>query len=275
MENCATGTAAFKDLLNAEYGFGQRARLSVPAAFLEFLADDGWVLEPTPKPGRPFYEAFEEGSDHLERYPAMADLAGSLDLGFTAGPWIYTAAAGGGIQIHGHFVTIWRRDSACRWRVEFDGGISHAAPAAPEPELAPDRAARATPATPPPNLVADDAGGGALSDFQNAARQDGVAAGLRTYARTADFRYYTESQAPMALGAANRYLSAKDLQGTWQESVRGRSTDASLLYTAGIMSALRLEGSHVYLQVWQYDSRVANWGLRILLINPVPSALSK
>jgi hypothetical protein len=242
MENCATDTAALRDLLNTEYRVGRRTPDSVRAA--------------------------------LEWYPAEADLAGSLDLAFTTGPWMYTAA-GGGTQVHGHFLTLWKRDSACRWQIEFDGAISHAAPAIAEPKLAVDQAAYAKPDAPPPGLIAEDAPGHALSDFQNVARQDDVAAGLRTYARTADFRYYTDGQVPMALGAANRYLTARALRGVWQESVRGRSADASLAYGEGMLTEEDRAGSHTYLQVWQYDPRVANWGLRILLINPAPSPLSK
>jgi hypothetical protein len=269
MENCATDTTAYRDLVNSEYAFGLRARDSVRAAFLEFLAGDAWGLLPTPKPARPFYEAAQESSDHLEWYPVTADLAGSLDLGFTTGPWIYTAAAGGK-QLHGNFLTIWKRDPACRWRVAFDGGISHAAPALAAPKLAAEQAASVNLATPPANLIAENAASQAKSDFQVAAQQDGIAAGLRTFARTADFHYYTDGEAPMALGAANRYLTAHAVEGTWRESVAGRSADGSIAYSAGMLLASGREDSHAYAQVWQYDPRVANWGLRILLINPVP-----
>jgi hypothetical protein len=269
MEDCATDTTAYRDLVNTEYAFGLRARDSVRAAFLEYLAGDAWGLLPTPKPARPFYEAAPQSSDRLEWYPVMADVAGSLDLGFTTGPWIYTAAADGK-QLHGNFLTIWKRDPACRWRVAFDAGISHAAPATVLPKLAAEPAAYVNPGAPPPNLVAENAAGHALSDFQVAAEQDGVAAALRTFARTADFHYYTDGEAPMALGAANRYLTEHAVEGSWRESVAGRSADASIAYSVGMLLASGREDSHAYVQVWQYDPRVANWGLRILLINAVP-----
>jgi hypothetical protein len=274
MEDCATDTTAYRDLVNSEYAFALRAHDSVRAAFLEFLAGDAWGLLPTPKPARPFYEATPESSDQLEWYPVMADLAGSLDVGFTTGPWTYTAAAAGGRQLHGNFLTIWKRDPACRWRVAFDGGISHSAPATAPPKLGAEQTAYVNPGAPPPNLVAENAADQAKSDFQLAAQQDGVAAALRTFARTADFHYYTEGEAPMALGAANRYLTAHAVSGSWRESVAGRSADASIAYSVGIVLASGREDSHAYVQVWQYDPRVANWGLRILLINPVPPPLS-
>ena len=261
-----TGTAAFQGLVEAEYAFGESARHSVRAAFLEYLAEDSLVLQPTPTPGRAFYAAAKDTSDRLEWYPATADLAGSEDMGFTTGPWIYTAG-GGGSQIHGHFLTIWKCDAACRWRVEFDGGISHAAPTEPEPKLAPDQALHTKRSAPPPNLIAEDAAGHAISDFQGN-WADGVAAGLRTYARTADFRFYSDGEAPMGLAVANPYLTDHAIRARWQEHARGRSADSTLAYSVGVLVANR-QSSHAYVQIWQYSPKAANWGLRILLLNPV------
>jgi hypothetical protein len=274
MGNCATETAALRGLLETEYAFGQQARLSVRAAFLEYLAEDSLVLQPTPTPGRAFYAAAKDNSDKLEWYPAMADLAGSDDLGFTTGPWIYTVAASG-MQIHGHFLTIWKRDATCRWRVEFDGGISHDAPTNAEPKLAPDQAQYTKRSAPPPKLIAEDASSRAISDFQDTSRQDGFAAGLRTYARTSDFRFYTDGEVPMGLAAANQYLTGHAILGAWKEDGRGRSTDSTLAYSVGVLSDANRQSRHAYVQIWQYDPKVANWGVRILLINPLVPLMSK
>ncbi len=241
MDDCATGTAALKDLLEADLNFARRAPDSL-------------------------------GAGRLQWYVSMAHLAGSLDLGITTGPWIHTAEAAGA-AVHGHFLTVWKRDADCRWRVEFDTGVSHAESAAPEPKLDVDEAVLVKDDA-PPHLIAADAAG-VLRAFQDTVEQDGVAAGLRTYACTADFRYFTDTQAPMGLGAANRYLTAKDVLGTCQESAQGRSTDGSVVYGAGLLRVGRREVSHNYVQVWQYDPRVANLGLRILLINPAPPPMSK
>jgi ketosteroid isomerase-like protein len=266
MGNCSADAAALNDLLDTEYAFGRRARDSIRTAFLEYLAEDSWVLHPAPTPARALYEAARENGDSLEWYPSVAELAGSFDLGFTTGPFIYTAADGR--QTHGHFMTIWKRDSACRWRVQFDGGISHPA-AEEEAKLTADRISFAAMKPPAPTLIAEDAASRAISDFQDSVRLDDFAAGLRTYARTADFRFYTEGEAPMTLGTANRYLTGHPAPGAWQEDVRGRSGDCSLAYCAGVLRDSHQAARHAYTQIWRYDPRVANWGLRLLLTNPL------
>lgn len=273
MGECTAGAEALRSLLDTEYAFGTRARTSIRTAFLEYLAEDSLVLQPAPTAGRAFYESAQVNADKLEWYPALADLAGSGDLGFTAGPWIYTVTAGG--MSHGHFLTIWKRDAACRWQIECDAGVSHAAPTSAEPKLSPDQASYAPRSAPLPRLIADHALDGAMQDFQNTARQDGIAPALRTYARTADFRLYIDGEAPMELSAANRYFFDRTLSGAWMEEVHSRSADASLAYSVGVLGGTNRPGSHAYVQIWQYAPKVANWGLRLLLINSLATAVSK
>ncbi len=271
MSECSDVTSALGPLLAAELAFSRRARGSIREAFLEYLAEGSLVLEPLPVPGRAFYSASQDNSDTLEWYPSLADLSGSGDLGFTAGPWIYTAAAGAA-PLQGDFLTIWKRDAACNWKVEVDGGISHGVPADAEPMASADPAARPAPDAPPQGLASMDAAGEAVLDFQETCRLEGLAAGLRTYARTADFHFYTDGEMPMGLAAANRHLAAHAVTGAWQEAGHGRSRDSSLLYTVGVLGGSDQRSRYAYVQIWQYGARVANWGLRILLINLVPPA---
>jgi hypothetical protein len=270
--NCATDAAALKSMLQAEYAFGQQARGSVRTAFLDNLAEDSLVLEPAPVSGRAFYAAAKDEAGTLEWYPEVADLASSNDLGFTTGPWIYTV---GDAQIQGHFLTIWRRDATCRWLVALDGGVSHATATSIEPRLAPDEAEYTKRSAPPAKLLAGDAMGLAIGAFQDTARQDGFAPALRTYARTFDFRLYTDREAPMGLAAANGYFTNHAITGMWKEDAHGRSADSSLEYSVGELGDAKQRSSHVYVQIWQYDPKVANWGLRILLINQLPPPVSK
>ena len=244
-------------------------------AFLEYLAEDSWVLNPGPVPGRPIYQAAMESKNTLQWYPAIGGVATSGDLGFTAGPWVYTLTDSGK-QLHGHFLTIWKRDATCRWRVEFDGGISHAMPKIAEPKLLPDQSPMSAAERPPANLVAQDAADHAVSDFQDTARRDGIAAALRTYGRDFDFVFFTDDQSPIGgAGAASEYLSDHPIAGAWEEMARGRSADAALMYSAGELTDKSKRSTHAYVQIWQYDPKVANWGLRVLLVNPLPPPKAK
>jgi hypothetical protein len=272
MGDCATGTAALESLLTTEYAFSQQARISVRAAFLEYLSAGSLVLQPAPTPARVFYAGTKD-SNGLEWYPTLADLAGSFDLGFTTGPWTYASASGG--QAYGHFLTIWRCGATCQWQVEFDGGISHGAPAAPEPKLLSDQAVYTQRDAPAPRLIAENAATQAMSDFQDTVRENGFAAGLRTYARTIDFRFYTDGEAPMGLAGANQSLTGHTLIAAWKEDANGRSSDSTIAYSVGVLADSKERSSHAYVQLWQYDPRVANWGLRILLLNPLAPLMSK
>jgi hypothetical protein len=261
---CAEPGAALKEMVQTEYAFAERAQSSVRDAFLQYLAEDSLVLQPAPTPGRAFYEAAKPSSDKLQWYPAAA--AAGTDLGFTTGPWVYTSADGS--HAYGHFVTVWKRDGQCRWRAEFDGGISHAAPATPEPKWVPGQSPPEKGQAPTAKLLASGAIGRAMDDFQHTAQQDGLGAGLRTYARDGDFRFYIEGAPPMNAGAANDLLKQGSAVASWSEKVRGHSSDGLLAYSVGEFTEAKKGGRHSYVQIWQYDSKVANWGLRLLLQSP-------
>lgn len=265
---CPQGRAALQAMLASEYAFADRAQFSVRAAFLDYLAEDALVLNPEPRPGRAVYQAAPVSKNKLEWYPSIGDVAPSGDLGFTAGPWVYTSAAG--TQGHGHFVTVWQRDSNCHWHVQFDGGVSHATPTSAEPRLAQDLAPNVAVQLPPPKFVAADAPAQAIEDFQVTAQTDGLAAALRTYARDENFLFFTDQQFPTGVGEATVYVSAHPVGGHWQEAARGRSVDSTIVYCAGELMNGERHATHAYLEIWQYDPKVANWGLRVLLVNPLP-----
>ena len=54
-----------------------------------------------------------------------------------------------------------------------------------------------------------------------------------------------------------------------------RSADSTLAYCGGVFTDANRRSGHAYAQIWQYEPRVANWGLRVLLINSLSPLLSK
>jgi len=268
---CAADGLALRGMLEAEYAFADKARTSVRGAFLDYLAEDSWVLQPRPESGRAVYLAAKDSTAQLQWYPALAGIAASGDLGFSTGPWVYTAA--NGAKATGHFLTVWRRDAECRWSVALDGGVAHAAQAIEEPKLAPKQVVYAPAAPPPQRLIAADAPSHAISDFQAAVQSAGFAAALRTYGRNGDFRFYTDDRPPMdGVPAASDYLAAHPLTGTFRQIARGSAADSTLLYSVGEIAGSHDLSTHSYVQIWQYDPKVANWGLRILLIDAIAPA---
>jgi hypothetical protein len=117
--------------------------------------------------------------------------------------------------------------------------------------------------------IADAAGNRAISQFEDAARDNGLTGGLRTFARNGDFRLYLQGMGEMALGRANRYLDHHDMEGAWLDSARGSSADSSVLFAIGEVSLSRGR-RYQYVEVWQFDPKVANWGVKMLLLRPVP-----
>jgi hypothetical protein len=226
---CSSNEAAWRDLLHAEWSLG-------PAA----------SAAPT-----------------VEWYPTLADIAPSADLGFTLGSLTGSASSG---PRHGQFLSVWRRDSACRWQLVVDAGITYGGEAPPAPRLSPDQTTYRAAIAPPALLVNEDALGQAVSGFQTTCQQDGVAAGLRTYARNGDFLFLMDDAMPMGLKNADLSLTDSGLTGIWREIDKGRSTDAALAYSIGTLFDDRRGFAHTGVQIWQFDPTVANWGLRILLI---------
>jgi hypothetical protein len=116
--------------------------------------------------------------------------------------------------------------------------------------------------------IADTAGNVALTQFQDIARDNGLAGGLRTFARVSDFRLVLEGVHAMDMGEADQYLKRSAWAGTWRESSRGSSADGTLLYAVGEV-ALAKGRTYEYGQVWQFDAKVANWGIRLLMLRPL------
>jgi hypothetical protein len=226
---CSGGEAALRELLQAE-------------------------MAVSPTPG---------GARAMTWYPTLADIAASGDLGFTTGPW---AVSADDAPAHGQFLGLWRRDSRCRWQLTVDAGITYGGLAPREDRLSADHATYRAADAPPALLIDEDAIGRAAGEFWTTCREDGVAAGLRTYARNGDFLLLTDHEAPMGLKQADLELTQSDLSGSWQESDRGRSADAALAYSTGSLFDEQRRFSRPGVQIWQFDPKVANWGLRILLL---------
>ena len=99
------------------------------AAFDRYMDDDAVMYRDGAHPfkGR---EAIREllskgGGGALEWEPFLAGVAGSGDLGYTLGKWVFTVtdSLGAGQKAYGYYVSIWRRRQGGSWKWVFDSGI--------------------------------------------------------------------------------------------------------------------------------------------------------
>ena len=122
--------AAVASLVQAERDFAATVKAEgIRAGFLSVLHPDGILFNPTPTNGLARYEAAGESGALLTWEPRYAELASSLDLGYTTGPWEYfTSDTAAEAVAFGDYFSIWKRDSAGVWKLVLDLGVSRSAP---------------------------------------------------------------------------------------------------------------------------------------------------
>jgi ketosteroid isomerase-like protein len=87
--------------------------------FRTFVADDGVIFIPDPRPGKELLEKAPDRPGTLEWWPVYAGVAASGDLGFTTGPYL---SAQGERKGQGQYFTIWRKQPSGSWRWVLDHG---------------------------------------------------------------------------------------------------------------------------------------------------------
>jgi len=167
-----------------------------------------------------------------------------------------------------------RRDGACGWRASNDDALR----IVPEGSLSEARQTLPlTAAGGEASPALDDDGAArlaAIGDFERTAAAEGVAAALRVYALDQGLRLVIDGTAiARDAGEATLYLKAHPVNGDWHASRRARSGDGTIAYVQGFISDERRRTTRHYVELWQYDPRVANLGLRLLWLGAVtPSA---
>lgn len=114
-------------LVETEKAFAKTAAdKNTKAAFLEFLADDGIVFNPTEANGKLVWKARPESPALLAWNPAWADISSDGKLGYTTGGWEFrpkgkTDKPNG----FGEYVTIWQKQTDGSYKAVLDIGINH------------------------------------------------------------------------------------------------------------------------------------------------------
>jgi ketosteroid isomerase-like protein len=129
----AARASDFDDMVAAERAFAADASASnVRDAFLKAYDKDGVAFAPGPTSAQRLWESRSVNTNKLEWAPEVAEIAVSGDLGYTSGPWRFTAAGEDKPSAFGHFFTIWHKDADGKWKVLVDHGVSHVEVAFPD-----------------------------------------------------------------------------------------------------------------------------------------------
>ena len=119
-----TAAAPIDEVIAAERAFAAQTReVGFKRGFLAWVADDGFIFAPGPRPARPGLEALPDApppGPPLFWWPEFAGVANSGDLGFTTG----------GATIPVRYFTVWQRQTDGSWRWIYDGGPPLSAPMA-------------------------------------------------------------------------------------------------------------------------------------------------
>ena len=118
-------------LVETEKSFAaDAAEKGTRGAFLEFLADDGIVFNPTAANGKEVWKARSESSSLLSWQPKFADISANGVLGYTTGDWEFRPKGKSDAPTaFGQYVTLWQKQTDGNFKAVLDIGISHPKPA--------------------------------------------------------------------------------------------------------------------------------------------------
>lgn len=253
-------------IVAAERGFAADAAIhGTRLAFLAHFDAGSWLFRPYPTPAQPALARDVEDGSPLIWSPDLAGVSASGDLGFTSGPWT-AQAAGSERAAYGHFLTIWKRGDDGFWRVQVDGGFSHASIEQPARGVAVLYSAEPAPALRDDDLQGRrhklEANDDALRDALGRGSAD--ASAWHRFA-DADWRAMRRGHLP-ATGDDAFALAAKDpaRHGSGRRRAIDIAASGDLGYTIGGDASCKECGS--YYRVWRWHD--GDWRLLVDLETP-------
>lgn len=264
--------AKVNELVHAERRFARDAASEgVRTAFLKYLGQDAIVFRPYPVNGREWFIAQPETEGLLSWEPVVADVSDAGDLGYTTGPWSFSAE-GAGVEpnVFGEYASVWRRSPRGDWRVAIDVGTTHdRPPGEPRALYVPGRDRRREGWETVNVKAALDDLMSAESEFAEASRMDGAAAYDRFAAD--DIRYCPADEFP--LSGRDAVVTAVEIRSAHREYTPSagnvsRSGDLGYVYGCGtVIGSSR--ASFCYLRVWT-RGRDGRWRIALDVSEPVP-----
>lgn len=268
--------AAPVGLVRNEYNFAAAvAKHGVRDGFLAYLAKQSITLAPAPVNAYDLYSKRKPGGSSLSWYPAYALVSAAGDLGVDTGPWTASGMQDGKIrQACGEWLTVWAQDKAGRWKILFDGGTGHAAPATPAKALPAGAEVAQLPASriPPPSRQSTQA---QLVRAEAILSDDAADRGLRIAYRDSgsqDLRLLRENVQPLTgLEAVSTAMSTEPVKLQWQPMGGSVAKSGDLGYLYGLIysrqDSARKSPQSAYVHVWRRE--LDRWRLLIVLETPL------
>jgi ketosteroid isomerase-like protein len=273
-----------RDLITAERSFASLAAAKgVREAFLTYLADEAIIFRPKPTLGRPVYEQMPADAPLLLTWgSAFAEVAAAGDWGYTTGPYeVMDRSRPDQASRHGHYVSIWKKQTGGQWKVVLDAGISHSRPGVLPDEVATPKSVGKAKKDAAPDLEEENL---ALLKAELAFANQAKAAGLaKAYPASAaeDIRFFREGSFP---GAGRESLEEvlRDSSGicTWAVQEKQISLSGDLAYVYGISDCKTgtagptAPESSSFLRIWR-KSADGRWTIALDLAIPIPSEVQK
>jgi ketosteroid isomerase-like protein len=119
-----------ENLVNTEKMFAKfTAEKGIKQGFIEFLADDGIIFQPTATNGKEHWKTQKDSTTLLSWNPVFADISSDGKLGYTTGDWeLRPKGKEDKPTAFGQYVTLWQKQSDGKFKAILDIGISHDKP---------------------------------------------------------------------------------------------------------------------------------------------------
>jgi len=118
-----------QNLLKVDVEFSDYSeKYGMKAAFLEYYQEDGVLLRENSMPIegiksiKEYFNGFSDTTFILTWKPTKAEIAESLDMGFTYGIWTMKSKNNPEKEVKGTYVTMWMKQKDGQWKVVLDTG---------------------------------------------------------------------------------------------------------------------------------------------------------
>jgi ketosteroid isomerase-like protein len=263
-----------KDLAAEEAKFAAYSvKNGMRAAFLEFFADQSWLLRPELVDAKPWLAARPDPAIILDWKSQRTILSSSGDFGMSTGPWLLRNKADPKAPAaHGQFFSVWQKQKNGEWKVFIDHGISH------DPTATPD-------ALPTAPLVALDLRVPAAAVRADNAENDFIVRSANTtaanvYREVMTARTLSLREGALPLEGKAAILESVSLhEGTWSwtPKLQGAAAAKDFAYAVGNYLWKKPDGESAkgqYVRVWVRDAlgeAPDRWTLAGEVMTPEPA----